>query len=73
MIVGGNPFGGGGCVKGSFHRGCLKPLVNTDIYIMTNNNTKMSYEVSMKIMYGWGSAQHEKLLKGCTIRVVENQ
>lgn len=34
-----------------------------DVYIMIQNSSKVanSYEVAMRIVYGWGSPQHEEL------------
>jgi hypothetical protein len=43
-------------VKRPFHRGHI-----SDIYISIHNNSKINYEVAMKITLGGGSPQHEEL------------
>lgn len=43
-------------------QGSPKATENTGIYITTHNTRKISYEVAMKVFYGWGSPQHEELL-----------
>lgn len=44
-------------VKASFHRGHLRPLVNTDIYMMTRNSSKT---IVMKNNFMVGGTQHEE-------------
>ena len=49
--------------KRPFHRGCLRPLENMDIYITIHNSGKITAsEVAMKIILLLGSPQHEELL-----------
>lgn len=33
------------------HRGCLRPLGDTVVYVMIHNSSKLSYEVAMKVLW----------------------
>jgi hypothetical protein len=61
-------------IEHPFHRGPLRPLENTDTYIMIYNSGKnYSYEVVTKITLWLGSAHHKKTVLKChRIRKVEN-
>jgi hypothetical protein len=45
-------------IKQSFHRGHVRPLENTDIYISIYNSTKISYEVAINIILWLGGSLH---------------
>ena len=57
-----------------FHRNCLRPPENTDIYVTIHNSSKKkySYEVAMKIVLWLGVSTAWSVLKGRSIRKVEN-
>lgn len=57
----------------SFHRGCLKLLENTDIYITIQNQQNYSYEGTTKVTLWVGvTTARGAVLKGHGIRKVED-
>lgn len=45
-------------VKRLFHKGCLRPLESTDVYIMIHNRSKITiYEAAMKMIL-WLRVHH---------------
>ena len=56
------PLGVGWGVEQLFHGSGLKPLENTDNYIMIHNNNNIAVvKWKRKQTYGWGPAQCEEL------------